>query len=186
MPPELDLDKAKRQDYEPEIEKARYNSCLERQNTGWRQHCEAASTCKPSHTEASVVTEDQKQPNSSRWDHCYKFISQDTFEVTVPFKIWGCPKVEDAIKYQFSGFCLLLFPYTTFFIKYSCWNPILTNFVLTWGRSRNSDSLAIECDATYQRKLRQKQLQQQFREQMEKRCQVTEVTPSSKLGKMWH
>eukprot|EP00075_Anas_platyrhynchos_P030124 XP_027319377.1 DNA repair protein RAD52 homolog isoform X1 [Anas platyrhynchos] len=114
MPPELDLDKAKRQDYEPEIEKARYNSCLERQNTGWRQHCEAASTCKPSHTEASVVTEDQKQPNSSR--------------------------------------------------------------------SRNSDSLAIECDATYQRKLRQKQLQQQFREQMEKRCQVTEVTPSSKLA----
>ncbi|XP_035406681.1 DNA repair protein RAD52 homolog isoform X2 [Cygnus atratus] len=112
IPPELDLVKAKRQDYEPEIEKARYNSCLERQNTGWREHCETASTCKPSHTEASVVTEDEKQPNSSR--------------------------------------------------------------------GRNSDSLAIECDATYQRKLRQKQLQQQFREQMEKRCQVTEVTPSSK------
>ncbi|NXK56513.1 RAD52 protein, partial [Chauna torquata] len=110
MPPELDLVKAKRQDYEPEIEKARYNSCLERKNTGWRQHCETASTCKPSHTEASVVTEDQKQPSSSR----------------------------------------------------------------------NTDSLAIECDATYQRKLRQKQLQQQFREQMRKRCQVTEVTPSSK------
>ncbi|XP_066846332.1 DNA repair protein RAD52 homolog isoform X2 [Anser cygnoides] len=110
IPPELDLVKAKRQDYEPEIEKARFNSCLERQNTGWREHREMASTCKPSHTEASVVTEDEKQPNSSR----------------------------------------------------------------------NSDSLAIECDATYQRKLRQKQLQQQFREQMEKRCQVTEVTPSSK------
>ncbi|XP_035201697.1 DNA repair protein RAD52 homolog isoform X2 [Oxyura jamaicensis] len=110
MPHELDLVKAKRQDYEPEIEKARYNSCLERQNTGWREHHEAAYTYKPSHTEASVVREDQKQPNSSR----------------------------------------------------------------------NSDSLAIECDATYQRKLRQKQLQQQFREQMEKRCQVTEVTPSSK------
>nr|XP_013028457.2 DNA repair protein RAD52 homolog isoform X3 [Anser cygnoides] len=112
IPPELDLVKAKRQDYEPEIEKARFNSCLERQNTGWREHREMASTCKPSHTEASVVTEDEKQPNSSR--------------------------------------------------------------------GRNSDSLAIECDATYQRKLRQKQLQQQFREQMEKRCQVTEVTPSSK------
>ncbi|NXS71061.1 RAD52 protein, partial [Pandion haliaetus] len=108
IPPELDLVKSKRQDYEPEIEKARYNSCLERQNTGGRQHCEMASNCKPGQTEAGVV--DQKQPNSSR----------------------------------------------------------------------NTDSLAIECDATYQRKLRQKQLQQQFREQMEKKHQVPVVTPSSK------
>ncbi|XP_074907207.1 DNA repair protein RAD52 homolog isoform X1 [Buteo buteo] len=110
MPPELDLVKAKRQDYEPEIEKARYNSCLERQNTGGRQHCDMASNCKPGQTEAAEVTVDQKQPNSSR----------------------------------------------------------------------NTDSLAIECDATYQRKLRQKQLQQQFREQMEKKHQVPVVTPSSK------
>ncbi|XP_049678640.1 DNA repair protein RAD52 homolog isoform X3 [Accipiter gentilis] len=112
MPPELDLVKAKRQDYEPEIEKAIYNSCLERQNTGGRQHCEMASNCKPGQTEAAEVTVDQKQPNSSR--------------------------------------------------------------------DRNTDSLAIECDATYQRKLRQKQLQQQFREQMEKKHQVPVVTPSSK------
>ncbi|NXS45409.1 RAD52 protein, partial [Balaeniceps rex] len=110
MPPELDLVKAKREDYEPEIEKARYNSCLERQNTGGRQHCEMASTCKPGQTETAVVMVDQKQPNSSR----------------------------------------------------------------------NTDSLAIECDATYQRKLRQKQLQQQFQEQMEKKHQVPVVTPSSK------
>ncbi|XP_074907210.1 DNA repair protein RAD52 homolog isoform X4 [Buteo buteo] len=47
-------------------------------------------------------------------------------------------------------------------------------------KGRNTDSLAIECDATYQRKLRQKQLQQQFREQMEKKHQVPVVTPSSK------
>ncbi|XP_075563092.1 DNA repair protein RAD52 homolog isoform X2 [Pelecanus crispus] len=111
-PPELDLVKAKREDYEPEIEKARYNSCLERQNTGERQHCELAPTCKPGQTEAAVVMVDQKQPNSCR--------------------------------------------------------------------DRNTDSLAIECDATYQRKLRQKQLQQQFREQMEKKHQVPVVTPSSK------
>ncbi|NWU69734.1 RAD52 protein, partial [Pterocles burchelli] len=110
IPSELDLVKAKRQDYEPEIEKARYSSCLERQNTGGKQHCEMASTCKPGQTEAAAVTVDQKQPNSSR----------------------------------------------------------------------NTDSLAIECDATYQRKLRQKQLQQQFREQMEKKHQVPVVTPSSK------
>ncbi|NWQ88500.1 RAD52 protein, partial [Burhinus bistriatus] len=110
IPPELDLVKAKREDYEPEIEKARYKSCLERQNAGGRQHCEMASNCNPGHREAAVVTVDQKQPNSSR----------------------------------------------------------------------NTDSLAIECDATYQRKLRQKQLQQQFREQMEKKHQIPVVTPSSK------
>ncbi|NXW01760.1 RAD52 protein, partial [Fregetta grallaria] len=110
IPSELDLVKAKREDYEPEIEKARYNSCLERQNAGGRQHCEMEPTCKPGQTEAAVVMADQKQPNSSR----------------------------------------------------------------------NTDSLAIECDATYQRKLRQKQLQQQFREQMKKKHQVPAVTPSSK------
>ncbi|XP_071624625.1 DNA repair protein RAD52 homolog [Heliangelus exortis] len=110
MPPELDLVKAKRQDYEPEIEKARYSSCLDRENAGGRQHCETASVCKPGQTEAAVVTVDQKQPNSSR----------------------------------------------------------------------SADSSATECDATYQRKLRQKLLQQQFREQMEKKQQVPAVTPGSK------
>ncbi|NXC19175.1 RAD52 protein, partial [Corythaeola cristata] len=109
IPSELDLVKAKREDHEPEIEKARYNSYLERPNTGGRQHCETASTCKPAQTEAAVVMVDQKEPNSSR----------------------------------------------------------------------NTDSLAIACDATYQRKLRQKQLQQQFREQMKKKHQVPAVTPSS-------
>lgn len=71
MPPELDLVKTKRQDYEPEIEKARYDSCLERQNPGWRQQCETAPTCKPTHTEASGVTEDQKQPRSSGYVRSY-------------------------------------------------------------------------------------------------------------------
>ncbi|NWH62086.1 RAD52 protein, partial [Geococcyx californianus] len=109
-PPELDLVKAKREDYEPEIEKARYNSCLERQSAGGRQRCEMASTCKPGQTEAAVVMVDQKEPNNSR----------------------------------------------------------------------NTDSSAVECDATYQRKLRQKQLQQQFREQMEKKNKGPAVTPNSK------
>ncbi|NXX46607.1 RAD52 protein, partial [Tricholaema leucomelas] len=107
--PELDLAKAKRQDYEPEIEKARYNSCLERQHTGERQHCEMASSCKPAQTEAAAAPTEQKQSNSSR----------------------------------------------------------------------TADSLALACDATYQRKLRQKQLQQQFREQMEKKQQLAALTPSS-------
>ncbi|KFZ48648.1 DNA repair protein RAD52, partial [Antrostomus carolinensis] len=114
IPPELDLVNAKRQDYEPEIEKARYNSCLERQNRGGRERCEMASTnITPGQTETIVATGDQKQPSSSR----------------------------------------------------------------------NTDSSATECDATYQRKLRQKQLQQQFREEMEKKRQVPAVPPGSKQGK---
>ncbi|KFO54423.1 DNA repair protein RAD52 homolog isoform X2 [Corvus cornix cornix] len=110
VPPELDLVKAKIQDYEPEIEKARYSSYVERQNAAGRQHCEVTPGCNPGQTEAALVTADQKQPNAPR----------------------------------------------------------------------STDSLATECDATYQRKLRQKQLQQQFREQMEKKQQVPGVTPSSK------
>ncbi|NXR21577.1 RAD52 protein, partial [Cinclus mexicanus] len=110
VPPELDLVKAKIQDYEPEIEKARYGSYVERQNAAGRQNCEVVSSCKPGQTEAAVVTADQKQPNAPR----------------------------------------------------------------------STDSVAMECDATYQRKLRQKRLQQQFREQMEEKQQVPGVTPSSK------
>ncbi|NXS98569.1 RAD52 protein, partial [Jacana jacana] len=109
-PPELDLVKTKREDYEPEIEKARYNSCLERQTAGGRQRSEVTSNCNPGQTEAAAVTVNQKQPTSSR----------------------------------------------------------------------STSSVAIECDATYQRKLRQKQLQQQFWEQMEKKKQTPVVTPSSK------
>ncbi|NXT63872.1 RAD52 protein, partial [Chaetops frenatus] len=110
VPPELDLVKAKIQDYEPEIEKARYSSYVERQNAARRQHCEVTPGCKPGQTEAAVVIADQKQPNGLR----------------------------------------------------------------------STDSLAMECGATYQRKLRQKQLQQQFWEQMEKKQQGPGVTPSSK------
>ncbi|XP_064510667.1 DNA repair protein RAD52 homolog [Pseudopipra pipra] len=111
VPPELNLVTAKIQDYEPEIEKARYTSYLERQNTAG-EHSEVAPHCEPGQREAAIVTVDQKQPNGPR--------------------------------------------------------------------DRNTDSLAMECDATYQRKLRQKQLQQQFREQMEKKHQVAAVTPNSK------
>ncbi|NXU84602.1 RAD52 protein, partial [Xiphorhynchus elegans] len=110
VPPELNMAKAKIQDYEPEIEKARYSSYLERQNTAGRQHCEVASHCEPAQAEAAVVPAGQKQPNGPR----------------------------------------------------------------------SSDCLAVEGDATYQRKLRQKRLQQQFREQMEKKHQDPGVTPSSK------
>uniref|UniRef100_A0A8D0GVP6 DNA repair protein RAD52 homolog n=1 Tax=Sphenodon punctatus TaxID=8508 RepID=A0A8D0GVP6_SPHPU len=104
MPLELDLAKAKRQDLEPAIEKARYNSCLQKECTG-QQQCETTSPRKPSPLGASLCA------------------------------------TEDGI--------------------------LLCSF---GGRSRFS--LGSECSDTYQRKLRQKQLQQQFREQMEKKQQV--------------
>ncbi|XP_029767975.1 DNA repair protein RAD52 homolog isoform X1 [Terrapene carolina triunguis] len=109
LPPELDLAKAKRQDFEPAIEKARYSSCLQKQSAGQPQHCESLSPRKPEQEAASLSTAEQEQQNSSRH-----------------------------------------------------------NITLVCGS-----------DATYQRKLRQKQLQQQFREQMEKK-QLAVANPVSK------
>ncbi|TFK02384.1 DNA repair protein RAD52-like protein [Platysternon megacephalum] len=109
LPPELDLAKAKRQDFEPAIEKARYSSCLQKQSAGQPQHCESLSPCKPGPEAASLSTAEQEQQNSSRH-----------------------------------------------------------NITLVCGS-----------DATYQRKLRQQQLQQQFREQMEKK-QLAVANPDSK------
>nr|XP_023957734.1 DNA repair protein RAD52 homolog isoform X4 [Chrysemys picta bellii] len=109
LPPELDLAKAKRQDFEPAIEKARYSSCLQKQSAGQPQHCESLSPRKPEQEVTSLSTAEQEQQNSSRH-----------------------------------------------------------NITLVCGS-----------DATYQRKLRQKQLQQQFREQMEKK-QLAVANPVSK------
>uniref|UniRef100_A0A7M4G2B7 DNA repair protein RAD52 homolog n=1 Tax=Crocodylus porosus TaxID=8502 RepID=A0A7M4G2B7_CROPO len=111
--PVLDVAKAKRQDFEPSIEKARYNSCLQKQSAG-QQQCEMALSCKSDQAEASLNRMEQDHPHSTR----------------------------------------------------------------------NTDSLATECDATYQRKLRQKQLQQQFREQMEKKLQIPIAAPVCKQGMM--
>ncbi|XP_067392403.1 DNA repair protein RAD52 homolog isoform X3 [Emydura macquarii macquarii] len=109
LPPELDLAKTKRQDFEPTIEKARYSSCLQKQSAGRPQQCENLSPCKPGQEAASLNPAEQEQQNSSR----------------------------------------------------------------------SSITLAFGDDATYQRKLRQKQLQQQFREQMEKKHQPAVSNPVS-------
>ncbi|NXO00877.1 RAD52 protein, partial [Rhinopomastus cyanomelas] len=114
MPLELDLAKAKRQDREPEVEKARYSSCLEKQNAAGGRPCETAPDCRPGQTEAATVTAAQKQPTGSR----------------------------------------------------------------------ATDPSATACDATYQRKLRQRRLQQQFWEQMEKQHQVPAVTPGCEQGSL--
>ncbi|XP_063495981.1 DNA repair protein RAD52 homolog isoform X4 [Symphalangus syndactylus] len=103
LPLEVDLTKAKRQDFEPSVEEARYNSCRPNTALGHPQLQEVTSPSRPSH----VVIQADKDCSS-----------------------------------------------------------------------RSLTSSAVESEATYQRKLRQKQLQQQFRERMEKQ-QVPVSTPSS-------
>lgn len=85
---------------------------------------------------------------------------------------------KDTIKHWFSGFSFLL-PVNEFFSpKCHCWSCLTVCF----GEGRSTESLAVQCEATYQRKLRQRRLQQQFREQMEKKQQLPGVTPSTKQG----
>nr|XP_020644746.1 DNA repair protein RAD52 homolog isoform X1 [Pogona vitticeps] len=104
MPPDFDLSKAKRQDFEPAIEKARYSSCFQKQREG-QQHLNATIPDKSDQQDPSLSSSEQGQQNR---------------EV----------------------------------------------------------SLTLECDATYHRKLRQKQLQQQFREQMQMKQQFQSDIPT--------
>ena len=101
LPLEVDLTKAKRQDFEPSVEQARYSSC--RQNTALvpPKPQEVTSPCRPSYSNGPhVVTQGDKDSSS-----------------------------------------------------------------------RSLASCTMDSDATYLRKLRQKQLQQQFREKMERQQQ---------------
>ncbi|XP_044917163.1 DNA repair protein RAD52 homolog isoform X8 [Felis catus] len=106
LPLEVDLTKAKRQDFEPSVEQARYSSCRQNVTLGPPKPQEVTSPCKPSHSDDPHLVKQEDKAGSSR-----------------------------------------------------------------------SLASAMESDATYQRKLRQKQLQQQFREQMEKQ-QVQLSAPS--------
>ncbi|XP_062837220.1 DNA repair protein RAD52 homolog isoform X2 [Anolis carolinensis] len=106
IPPDLDLSKAKRQDFEPVVEKARYDSCLQKASKG-QNHL-------------SAIT-----PGSSdQWNSSRSMVEQD--------------------------------------------------------QQNSKVSPALEYDATYQRKLRQKQLQQQFRQEMLKKQQIQSDTSACK------
>ncbi|XP_045867938.1 DNA repair protein RAD52 homolog isoform X3 [Meles meles] len=99
LPLEVDLTKAKRQDFEPSVEQARYSSCRQNVALGSPKPQEVTSPCRLSRSGDPHAVGQEEKASGSR---------------------------------------------------------------LT----------AAESEATYQRKLRQKQLQQQFREQMEKQQQV--------------
>ncbi|XP_029139613.1 DNA repair protein RAD52 homolog [Protobothrops mucrosquamatus] len=98
MPPDLDLGKVKRQDFDPSIEKARYNSCLQK------------------------GSEDQKFFSSSTPGKSHRLDS--------PLNAIG------------------------------------------QNRSAALNSLPLDYDATHHRKMRQKQLQQKFRQQMQVKQQI--------------
>ncbi|XP_052030688.1 DNA repair protein RAD52 homolog isoform X5 [Apodemus sylvaticus] len=49
LPLEVDLTKTKREDFEPSVEQARYNSCRQNEALGPPKAQEAASPCRPSH-----------------------------------------------------------------------------------------------------------------------------------------
>ncbi|XP_026553225.1 DNA repair protein RAD52 homolog [Pseudonaja textilis] len=96
MPPDLDLGKVKRQDYDPTIEKARYNSCLQK------------------------GSEDQK-----------------FFSLSTPSKPRKLASPLNAVE-----------------------------------QNQNRMLLPLDYNATHHRKLRQKQLQQKFRQQMQEKQQI--------------
>nr|XP_055171514.1 DNA repair protein RAD52 homolog isoform X3 [Nyctereutes procyonoides] len=101
LPLEVDLTKAKRRDFEPSVEQARYSSCRQNVVLGPPKAREVTSPCRLSRSEDPPCVVQEEKAGSSR-----------------------------------------------------------------------SLTSAMESDATYQRKLRQKQLQQKFREEMEKQQQV--------------
>lgn len=107
LPLEVDLTNAKRQDFEPSVEQARYSSCRQNMALGPPKPPEKTSPCRQSHSDEPDIVMQGDRDSSPR----------------------------------------------------------------------SLVSSAMGRDATYQRKLRQKQLQQQFREQMEKQ-QVQLSAPS--------
>ncbi|KAK2496356.1 hypothetical protein MC885_006735 [Smutsia gigantea] len=122
LPLEVDLTKAKRQDFEPSVERARYSSCQQDVALGPPKAREGTSPCRPSHPDDPHMVMQGDKDNSSRYGA-----------------------------------------------------PLTPTLLLFCCRSLAS---AVQSCATYQRKLRQKQLQQRFREQMELRQQVHPSAPS--------
>lgn len=55
LPLEVDLTKTKREDFEPSVEQARYNSCRQNEALGPPKAQEAASPCRPSHPHDSNI-----------------------------------------------------------------------------------------------------------------------------------
>ncbi|XP_037060094.1 DNA repair protein RAD52 homolog isoform X6 [Peromyscus leucopus] len=67
LPLEVDLTKAKREDFEPSVEQARYNSCRQKEAPGPPKAQEATSPCRPSHPLDSDIRLQGAKDCSSSW-----------------------------------------------------------------------------------------------------------------------
>ncbi|XP_009215921.1 DNA repair protein RAD52 homolog isoform X3 [Papio anubis] len=155
LPLEVDLTKAKRQDFEPSVEEARYNSCRPNMALGHPQLQEVTSPSRPSH----VVIQGDKDC-SSRYAAQGPFLSSRPLPVSLGLPPLPPPEPAGRVRAPRS---------------HGCHSGLLSPLVLS---RRGLTSSTVESEATYQRKLRQKQLQQQFRERMEKQ-HVHVSTPSA-------
>ncbi|XP_023404766.1 DNA repair protein RAD52 homolog isoform X1 [Loxodonta africana] len=66
MPPEVDLTKAKRQDFEPSVEQARYSSCQQNMALVPPKPQEVTSPCRPGHSDDPHVVIQGAKDSSSR------------------------------------------------------------------------------------------------------------------------
>lgn len=64
----MDLTTTKREDFEPSVEQARYNSCRQDKASGLPKPQEAASPCRPGHPhDSNVKLQGAKDSSSSSW-----------------------------------------------------------------------------------------------------------------------
>lgn len=67
IPLEVDLTKTKREDFEPSVEQARYNSCRQNETLGPPKPQDATSPCRPSHSHDSNIRLQGAKDSSSSW-----------------------------------------------------------------------------------------------------------------------
>nr|XP_017507589.2 DNA repair protein RAD52 homolog isoform X5 [Manis javanica] len=163
LPLEVDLTKAKRQDFEPSVERARYSSCQQNVTLGPPKAPEVTSPCRPSHSDDPHMVMQGDKDNGSRYG------------APLPPSLL-LPTCSAYLRFYLCGQRLGVHAPS----KTACRFPVnwkLTPTLLLF--CRRSLASAVQSCSTYQRKLRQKQLQQQFREQMELRQQVHPPAPSA-------
>nr|XP_035948282.1 DNA repair protein RAD52 homolog isoform X2 [Halichoerus grypus] len=138
LPLEVDLTRAKRQDFEPSVEQARYSSCRQNVAPGPPEPPEVTSPCRPSRSD-DPPTVVQEKASSCRCG---------------PGSLPVLPSPPPPFSRDSPPAPLVLL-----------------------GCSLRPPATA--SDATYERKLRQKQLQRQFRQQMEEQRQVQLCAPAA-------
>jgi DNA repair and recombination protein RAD52 len=148
LPLEVDLTKAKRQDFEPSVEQARYNSCRLNAALGPSKPQEMTFPCKASHTDDPHILLQGDRDNGCRYG-------------------LG-PSLSSPVLPHVAHLCLGMQKVAL------CASSAVSGVVsrLTFHPATSSPAATTEHDAAHQRKLRQKQLQQQFRQQMERRTHV--------------